>query len=53
MKYKNHKEDLLEELEVTSLDEIGELENTDSLDQSYDDYVSYEADLTQLIKERK
>ncbi len=46
------KEDLFyEELEYTSLLEIKELENTDSLDQYYEDYLESEQDLTQIIKE--
>ncbi len=46
--------DLLDEdVDFVDLSEIDELNNTDDIEQYYDDYVSYERDLTQLIKERK
>lgn len=43
-------DELYEELDMNRL---SELDNSDSLEQYYQDYVSFERDLTQLIKERK
>ncbi len=52
IKMRTYIDDVYEELEITTLDEVEEMDKID-LEAYYEDYRAYEQDLTDLIKEGK
>lgn len=53
MKLKQQLDFFEEDFDFEDLNELDELNNNDGLNDYYEDYNRFEADLTQLIKEKK